>query len=339
MAVYTDLSEEILRPWLEGYDLGALVAFRGIAEGIENSNFLLETTQGRFILTLFEKRVNPADLPWFLGLMTHLAQQGVTCPRPVPARDGRALGELARKPAVIVSFLEGRSLDIPDEKACFQAGRALAQLHEAGRGYEQERPNALGPSGWGTLLETCRKAGQAPTRGEEAGGETKALHALEEAASRALARLLPAWPAPGGLPHGQIHADFFPDNVFFRHEDGEIVFSGVIDFYFACTDFFAYDLAIVLNSWCFEEKEGKVIYVPEKARAVIRGYEEIRVLEKAEREALPILCQGAALRFLLTRLYDWVNTPSGALVTRKDPAVYAERLKTFSENPFKTLFN
>ncbi|HTR17409.1 MAG TPA: homoserine kinase [Acetobacteraceae bacterium] len=306
MAVYTDVSDEALSLFLAEYDIGELVAFRGIAEGVENSNFSLRTTQGDYILTLYEKRVNPADLPWFLGLMEHLATHGITCPLPVHGRDGVALRSLCGKLAAITTFLPGIWPRRVLQAHCRPLGDALARLHLAGAGYAPVRANALGPDSWGPLLDRCR-AGADQVQAGLASDLDSALH-----------HILAAWPAD--LPHGHIHADLFPDNAFFL--GGEV--SGVIDFYFACTDLLAYDIAICLNAWCFEP--GYAFNVT-KARALLAGYEAIRPLSAAERRALPVLAQGAAMRFLLTRLYDWLNTPPGALVTRKDPLEYLRRLR------------
>ncbi|MCX5615990.1 homoserine kinase [Bombella sp. TMW 2.2559] len=312
MAVYTELKEEVLRDFLSSYEVGELRSYTGIAEGIENSNFLVETTRDRFILTLFEKRMNPEELPWFLGLMTHLAEKGIACPQPIMAKDGRALRTLAGRPAIMVSFLNGRSLDEITPEACEQVGCSLARLHEAGRDYRAERPNALAPEGWGELFSRCTD-----------GGDDR-VAALISGTGTALTAIVDSWPGVDSLPRGQIHADLFADNVFFQN--GRL--SGVIDFYFACTDFLAYDLAICLNAWCFRDDRH---YQQDRAEALLRGYEQVRPLTVAEREALPVLCQGAAMRFLLTRLYDWVHTPAGALVTRKDPWAYQRRLLHFQE--------
>lgn len=308
MAVYTEVSDEALTAFLGDYAIGGLVAFRGIAEGVENSNFSLRTTQGDFILTLYEKRVDPADLPWFLGLMQHLAATGIACPRPVAARDGEALRRLAGKAAAITTFLPGIWPRRVRPEHCAPLGAALAALHRAGEGYAPTRANGLGPGAWGPLLERCdttRAAGQAM--------------AVAAAALRAALRpILGAWPE--ALPTGHIHADLFPDNVFFL--EGRV--SGLIDFYFAATDFYAYDLAVCLNAWCFES-DGS--YNVTKSRTLIHAYDAVRPLLPAERAALPVLAAGAALRFAATRLYDWINTPEGALVTRKDPVEYLRRLR------------
>ncbi len=306
MAVYTEVTDEALAAYVSEYALGTVVAFRGIAEGVENSNFSLRTTAGDFILTLYEKRVDPAELPWFLGLMDHLSSHGITCPQPVQARDGAALRRLAGRPACITTFLPGVWPRRVRPTHCAPVGDALAALHLAGAGYASERPNALGPSGWRPLLDRSL-----PRADEVQPGLGAQLDA-------ALERILAGWPV--GLPRGHIHADLFPDNVFFL--DGRL--SGLIDFYFAATDLFAYDLAVCLNAWCFEPD---LQFNVTKARAMLRAYDARRPLSDAERRALPVLCQGAAMRFLLTRLFDWVNTPPGALVTRKDPLEYLGRLR------------
>jgi homoserine kinase type II len=306
MAVYTEVTDEALAAFLAEYDIGALVAFRGIAEGVENSNYSLKTTQGDFILTLYEKRVDPADLPWFVGLMEHLARRGISCPLPVPGRDGRALRRLAGRHAAITTFLPGVWPRRVRVEHCGPVGAALAELHLAGRDYAPTRRNALGPEGWRTLLARAR----------ERADEVRA--GLAEELERDLDAILAAWPA--ALPTGHIHADLFPDNVFFL--EGKV--SGLIDFYFAATDKLAYDIAICLNAWCFEPDFS---FNVTKARAMLRAYAAVRPLSAAEQDALPVLCQGAAIRFLLTRLYDWLNTPADALVTRKDPIEYLRRLR------------
>jgi len=306
MAVYTEVTDEALAAFLADYDIGGMVAFRGIAEGVENSNFSLRTTGGDFILTLYEKRVDPAELPWFLGLMEHLARRGIVCPQPVRARDGEALRKLAGRFAAITTFLPGVWPRRVRLEHCAPVGAALAALHLAGADFAPTRKNALGPQGWPPLL--ARSLAQADGVLPGLGAELQA----------ALARILGAWPA--GLPVGHIHADLFPDNVFFL--DGRL--SGLIDFYFAATDILAYDLAVCLNAWCFESDFSLNVT---KARAMLLAYQAARPLSAAERAALPVLCQGAAIRFALTRLYDWINTPPGALVTRKDPLEYVRRLR------------
>ena len=306
MAVYTEVTDEALAAFLTDYDIGSMVAFRGIAEGVENSNFSLRTTAGDFILTLYEKRVDPGELPWFLGLMEHLAMRGLLCPLPVHGCDGAALRHLCGRHAAITTFLPGVWPRRVRQEHCGPVGAALAALHLAGADFAPTRRNALGPDGWRPLLE--RSLPEADTVQPGLGAELAA----------ALDRILAAWPA--GLPVGHIHADLFPDNVFFL--EGRL--SGLIDFYFAATDILAYDVAVCLNAWCFEPDLALNVT---KARAMLLAYQATRPLSPAELSALPVLCQGAAIRFALTRLYDWINTPPGALVTRKDPMEYVRRLR------------
>ncbi|WP_395515445.1 homoserine kinase [Pseudorhizobium flavum] len=306
MAVYTDITEDDLRDFLTQYDVGELTSYKGIAEGVENSNFLLHTTREPLILTLYEKRVERADLPFFLGLMQHLADRGLSCPLPLPRRDGALLGELSGRPAALISFLEGMWLRKPEAKHCREVGRALAQMHLAGEGFQLTRPNALSLEGWKTLWE--KSADRADE--VEAG--------LEEEIGSELAYLDSCWPRD--LPFGVIHADLFQDNVFFLGDQ----LSGLIDFYFACNDMLAYDVAICLNAWCFE-KDGS--YNLTKGMALLEGYDAVRRLSRQERDALPVLCRGSALRFFLTRLYDWLTTPEGALVVKKDPLEYLRKLR------------
>jgi homoserine kinase type II len=306
MAVYTDVGDADLEDFLTAYELGALLSFKGIAEGVENSNFLLRTEAGSFILTLYEKRVAEADLPFFLGLMEHLAGRGISCPLPVKGRDGEALRRIAGRPAALISFLEGVWVRRPQVAHCAAVGHALAEMHEAGRGFELRRENALSLNGWRRLAELSRPRADTVEPG---------LAALIDAE---LAFLEARWPAD--LPAGIIHADLFPDNVFFVKQR----LSGLIDFYFACNDLLAYDLAVCLNAWCFEADRSFNIT---KGRALIQAYRAVRPLGAGERHALPLLARGAALRFLLTRLYDWLTVPPGALVTPKDPLEYVRKLR------------
>ena len=306
MAVYTELADEELDAFLRGYDLGAVVSVKGIAEGVENSNYLLATEKGRFILTLYEKRVDPADLPFFLGLMEHLSRRGITCPLPVADRAGHALNRLAGKPAAIITFLDGVSVRRPRAEHCGAVGRALAQLHQAAEGFALTRPNALSVGGWRPLFEMC--AGRADEVQAGLGAEIAAELDYFDA----------NWPT--GLPAGVIHADLFPDNVFFRQNR----LSGLIDFYFACNDMLAYDVGVCLNAWCFEA-DGSLNLT--KSRALLLGYDERRALTPDEVRLLPLLARGSALRFLLTRLYDWLTTPDGALVVKKDPLEYYRKLR------------
>ena len=306
MAVYTDVSEGDLAAFLGEYDIGDLLSYKGIAEGSENSNFLLHTSRGTYILTLYEKRVEAADLPFFLGLMQHLAERDINCPLPVVRRDGQLIGRLAGRPAAIITFLEGVWMRRPNANHCREVGRALASLHIAGRDFPLARPNALSVPGWRKLWEASRDRAD-----EVEPGLAKEVDADFVEIDR-------NWPSD--LPSGVIHADLFPDNVFFIGEE----LSGLIDFYFACNDLYAYDLATCLNAWCFEKDHA---FNLTKGTALLAGYQSVRPLEPAEKAALPLLARGSALRFMLTRLYDWLTIPDGALVQKRDPHEYIRRLR------------
>jgi len=306
MAVYTDVAADELAGFLSGYDLGELLSYKGIAEGVENSNFLLHTTRGYFFLTLYEKRVAKGDLPFFLNLMGHLAARGIICPQPVASKSGETLGVLAGRPAAIIDFLEGVWPRKPGVVHCAAIGEALAKLHLAGADFAMSRANALSVSGWRPLFEVAEARADTVQPG------------LRDFLGVELAHLEKNWPAD--LPRGIIHADLFPDNALFLGEK----LSGLIDFYFACNDLLAYDVAICLNAWCFETDHS---FNVTKARAFLNAYGKVRPLGAKEQAAFPLLARGAALRFLLTRLVDWLNVPPGALVKPKDPLEYVRKLR------------
>ena len=305
MAVYTDISDDELDALLAEFDLGQATAFKGIAEGVSNSNFLLETDRGRFILTVYEARTKVDELPFFLDLLCWLAGHGYPCAPPMPARDGALSKTVRGKPVAIVPFLKGLAVRKPTVAHCREAGRGLARLHKAAEGFPQSRVNDLGQPAWSGMFQ-----------GHEAEAEGLRIGLSQEILDD-LALFAMDWPR--GLPTGVVHADFFPDNVFFR--GGE--FAAAIDFYFACTDALAYDLAICLNAWC-TEPDGALNATA--ASALVAGYESERPLIDAEREALPILVWGAAMRFFLTRLQDWGSTPEGALIKPHDPMDYVRKL-------------
>lgn len=306
MAVYTEVSDTELNAFLGAFDLGRVLSFKGIAEGVENSNFYLRMESGSYFLTLYEKRVREGDLPFFLGLLEHLSAKGIPCPLPVRARDGLAWRELNGRQAAIVTYLSGLSPRKPDAGQCGELGAALALLHLAGADYPLRRTNALSVEGWRPLAQACDARANAVRMG------LATLIGVE------LTWLEQHWPR--GLPEGIIHADLFPDNVFFL--EGQI--SGLFDFYFACNDALAYDIAVCLNAWCFE---GDGSFNVTKGRALLSCYRAVRPLAPIEVAALPILARGAALRFLLTRLYDWINRDPAALVTAKDPLEYVSKLR------------
>jgi len=306
VAVYTDVAAEDLAAFLAGYDIGELLSYKGIAEGVENSNFLVHTSAGNYILTLYEKRVAAKDLPFFLGLMEHLANRGITCPLPIHNRAGEALGKVAGRPGAIITFLDGLWIRRPSAAHWAALGDALAKMHLAGLDFPRKRRNTLSVDGWRPLFEHCRDRANEVQR------------TLRDLIEKELATLERDWPR--GLPQGVIHADLFPDNVFFLGE----TLSGMIDFYFACTDALAYDIAVCLNAWCFEIDHS---YNVTKGKALLQAYSRVRPLSEAERDALPMLTRGASLRFLLTRLVDWFNVPPGALVRPKDPMEYFRKLR------------
>lgn len=306
MAVYTDVTEVELANCLKSYDIGTLLSYKGIAEGVENTNFLMRTTKGTFILTLYEKRVNKDDLPFFLGLMEHLAARNLSCPLPVHRNDGEILSELAGRPAAIITFLEGMWLRKPQPKHCRELGVAIANFHIKGQDFEIKRQNGLKLSDWRPLWNLARDRADTVQPGLVTEIDTQ----LDELEGN--------WPKD--LPSGVIHADLFPDNVFFIGDE----LSGLIDFYFACNDTFAYDISICINAWCFEADGA---FNMTKAMAFFKGYESVRKLESAEREAMPLLARGSAMRFFLTRLYDWINVPAGAFVVKKDPLEYLRRVR------------
>lgn len=306
MAVYTEISDDELTAFVAAYDIGHPVSLKGIAEGVENSNYLLQTDRDQYILTIYEKRVSVRDLPFFLGLMDHLAERAFPCPTPIHGRDGDALRQVAGKPAAIVSFLDGISVRRPTTENCAQLGAALAAMHLAGADFATHRANALSVSDWRPLYDRAKVGADSVEPG------------LAANIARELDDIERTWPRD--LPNGVIHADLFPDNVFFL--EGRL--SGFIDFYFACNDYYAYDIAVCLNAWCFETDGSFNIT---KAKALLTAYRKERPITPEELAALPLLARGAAMRFLLTRLYDWLNQVPGALVRPKDPLEYWRKLQ------------
>ena len=306
MAVYTNVSDLQLEEFMAGYDLGQVTSFKGIAEGVENTNYMIETTKNRYILTLYEKRVDPKEIPFFLDLLGHLASKGLNCPTPVLNRTGHSLGRLAGRPAALVTFLEGLSVSRPKTAHCAQLGKALAELHLAGTDFQPIRNNSLSITGWQELFVKVQDRTDTICPG------------LSKLIGNEMEYLTKHWPQ--NLPTGIIHADLFPDNVFFLGEQ----LSGLIDFYFACNDAFAYDIAICMNAWCFEAHNE---FNATKARQFLANYTGARPLSREEFDALPVLCRGASLRFLLTRIYDWLHSPESALVRPKNPDEYIAKLR------------
>ncbi|MET0180729.1 MAG: homoserine kinase [Novosphingobium sp.] len=327
MAVYTHIGAEDMAALVAEFEVGALVSAKGIAEGVENSNWLLDTTGrdgrgARFVLTVYEKRVRPADLPFFLGLLDHLAAAGCPVPRTIHDRTGAAFRvhptPAGEKALALIEFLPGVSPDVPTAGQARAVGAALAGVHLAARDFPVRRANALGADSWARLAQSC------------AGHWGELDPSLEPLVLGELAALAAEWPRD--LPQAAIHADLFPDNVLMS---GDRV-SGLIDFYFACTDAMAYDLAVTHAAWCFDRNGER--FDPAVSQALLSGYAAVRPLTPAEQGAMGVLARGAALRFLLTRAYDWVNTPPGALVVRKDPVAFARRLRFYADPANVDLF-
>jgi len=312
VAVYTQVSAEALSAFLERFDVGELVSAKGIAEGVENSNYLVDTSKSRFILTLYEKRVAADDLPYFMALLDHLAEKGLPVPPAVPDRDGILIHELEGRPACLIQFLSGVSVSHPTPTQARAAAEAMGRMHKASADFTLDRPNSMGVAAWQPLFERCGRDLDTIQPG------------LYDRAGEALDAILAAWPAD--LPRSAIHADLFPDNVLML---GNRI-TGLIDFYFACTDIRAYDLAVMHGAWAFDGKGES--YDAAVGAALIEGYTASFGLTDPERAALPILAEGAALRFFLTRAWDWLNTPADAMVTRKDPLAYLRRLDFYAAN-------
>lgn len=303
VAVYTKVDDAELAAFLKQYDIGKLAGKTPIAQGVENTNYLLGTDRNTFILTLFEKRTPAEDLPFFMDFMSHLSASGISTPDVMKMADGGSVSTLAGRPAAVLEFLEGTPVMKPGSAECASFGKAVAHLHRAASGFLQTRQNPLSLDGWRSLARAC-----APRAGECAGG-------LGEFIEDELSYVTANWPAD--LPQGVVHTDLFPDNIFFSGRE----VSGFIDFYFSCTDFFAYDLAIAVNAWCFSSETG---FMKDNAAALMDAYRRSYMLSPGEIAAFPVLLRGAALRILLTRLYDWLNRDPAAIVSVKDPLEFRD---------------
>lgn len=317
MAVYTTIGSEQMAAIIDEFDVGALVSAKGIAEGVSNSNWLIETEGTgsgslRFILTIYESRVDAGDLPFFLGLLDHLAEHNCPVPRTIHDRENRPFRLYEGKALALIEFLPGVSVSEPTPGQARAVGAALASIHLAAADFPASRANAMDLVAWQRLLGDCGEQGLATIHPK-----------LDRIVSSELEYLSAKWPT--GLPRGVIHADLFPDNVLMRGEE----VAGLIDFYFACRDLLAYDVAVTHAAWCFSGDGAR--FDPELSRALLEGYEAVRPLGPDERQALPILARGAAMRFIATRAYDWLHTPLGALVTRKDPMAFVRRLAFYAD--------
>jgi len=311
MAVYSPINKEELSSFLTQYNIGTLQQFKGILEGIENTNYKIKTSQNFFILTIFEKRVNTQDLPFFIDLQNHLAKKEFKCPKPVPNREGQYINTINNKPCVIVSFLDGNKVDHVTINHCKQVGGVLSSLHKLAEDFDGTRANGLHQAQWRNLFQKCKKVPNHQYK--------EIIQPIEEE----LDFLDQQWPSD--LPKGIIHADVFHDNVFFKNN----VFSGLIDFYFSCNDFFAYEIALTINAWCFNNN-GQFDF--DKFQSLIDGYQIHRVLNGVEKNSMSILLRGATMRILLTRLHDQLYHPEGAFVIPKNPLEYFLILKFHQNN-------
>ena len=313
MAVYTKLSEDKLKEFFAKYNLGKLLNYSEIKEGIENTNYFIQAEKGKFILTLYEKRVEEKDLPFFISLMKNLFDKKFPSPEPIINKNGNYISEISEKKAAVVSFLEGKSKKILSPDDCYQVGINAATLHLITKNLSGKRENKLSINSWRKIYNNVKK-------------DCSKIHPkLPEVIEKNLDLIEKKWPK--NIPSGIIHADLFSDNIFFK----ENKVSGIIDFYFSCYDFYAFEIAICLNALCFEGKNENLSFNVTKAKKFVDGYSTIRELTEDEKISLKILCQGAAIRFLLTRVFDYLNLTEGAIVKIKDPIEYLKRLE-FHDN-------
>ena len=309
MAVYTKLSEDELNNFFSKYNLGKLINYKEIKEGIENTNYFIETEKGKFILTLYEKRVEEKDLPFFISLMKNLFDKNFPSPEPIINKNGNYISEISGKKAAVVSFLNGKAKKILNPENCYQVGINTAKLHSITKDLSGKRQNKLSINSWRKIYNNVKK-------------DCSKIHPnLSEIIEKNLDSIEKNWPK--NIPSGIIHADLFPDNIFFNGDK----LSGIIDYYFSCNDFYAFEIAVCLNALCFEGQNENLSFNVTKAKKFIDGYSSIRKLNDSEKESLKILCQGAAIRFLLTRVFDYLNLIEGAIVKIKDPLEYLKRLE------------
>ena len=318
MAVYTKISDKDIIVINKKFKLGKKIKFQGIKKGIENTNYLLKTEKGKFILTIFEKRVNNSDLPFFIKLMDLLSLKKIICPKPLRDNHGRYLFKIKDKKACIVSFLSGKDKNNLTYKNCFEVGKNIAKMHKATKNFKIKRSNSMGINKLHPLLNSINFK------------KSKLILSYKEFLFKNLKEIKKNWPKK--LPSGIIHADLFVDNIFFKNNK----FSGFIDFYFSANDYFAYELAICINALCFDKKKSKFILNKQKVNNLVKGYEKIRKISINEKNKLNILCKGAAIRYLLTRAYDYINTPKTALIKIKNPKEYYQKLMIHNKiNSFK----
>ena len=322
MAIYTKISSKEIRFIEKNYNLGKIISFKGIKKGIENTNYLLKTKNKNFILTIFEKRVQVKDLPFFMKLMDKLNHHKINCPKPQKNKRGSFLIKVKNKTASIVSFVEGKDKLKLTSKDCYVIGKNIAKFHKASKKIKLYRKNSMS-------LNECKKILN------KIGNKYKKINSnLNILMKNSYLEVKNKWPK--NLPHGIIHGDLFIDNIFFKKNK----FHGYIDFYFACNDFLMYEIAICINALCFDKKNNKFIFNKKKSSNLIRGYSKIRKFSDKEEKSLNVLCKGAALRYLLTRTYDYLNTPKSAIIKIKNPREYIQKLKVHNQfNNFKNYYN
>jgi homoserine kinase type II len=322
MAVYTKITNKDILLLSKKFNLGKIIKFKGIKKGIENTNYLLKTNNKRYILTIFEKRVQKKDLPYFMKLMDILNQQKISCPKPIKDKDGRYLTLIKNKNACIVTFLNGKDKQNLNNKNCFDVGKNIGKLHKISHKIKLYRKNSMSINNLESLLKSINFKSKAITPN------------LKSILIKNLKQIKKDWPK--NLPKGIIHGDLFIDNIFFNKDK----FAGFIDFYFSCNDYSMYEVAICINSLCFDKKNHKFLLNNQKVRSLINGYQRIKKISQNEKDALNVLCRGAALRYLLTRIYDYINTPKTALIKIKDPKEYFQKLIIHNSlNSYKNYYN
>ena len=322
MAVYTKITNKDILLLSKKFNLGKIIKFKGIKKGIENTNYLLKTNNKRYILTIFEKRVQKKDLPYFMKLMDILNQQKISCPKPIKDKDGRYLTLIKNKSACVVTFLNGKDKQNLNNKNCYDVGKNIGRLHKATHKIKLYRKNSMSINNLESLLKSINFKSKAITPN------------LKSILIKNLKQIKKDWPK--NLPKGIIHGDLFIDNIFFNKDK----FAGFIDFYFSCNDYSMYEVAICINSLCFDKKNNKFLLNNQKVRSLINGYQRIKKISQNEKDALNVLCRGAALRYLLTRIYDYINTPKTALIKIKDPKEYFQKLIIHNSlNSYKNYYN
>jgi homoserine kinase type II len=322
MAVYTKINNQDILSLSQKFNLGKIIKFYGITKGIENTNYLLKTNNNKYILTIFEKRVQKKDLPFFMKLMDKLNQQKINCPKPIKDKNGKYLTLIKNKTACIVTFLNGKDKQNLNNKNCYDVGKNIGRLHNAAHKIKLYRKNSMSINNLESLLKNIKFR------------SNTIVPNLKSVLRTNLREIKKEWPK--NLPKGIIHGDLFIDNIFFNKDK----FAGFIDFYFSCNDYSMYEIAICINALCFDKRNNKFVLNNQKVKSLIKGYQSVKKIYQKEKDALNVLCRGAALRYLLTRIYDYINTPKTALIKIKDPKEYFQKLIIHNNlNSFKNYYN